>query len=73
MKHWKIERKTYTGHQERKIIVLSQCDRVLAVERMLNGKIEIFEMCDENFGATYTKEEVLEVIDELRAWVVATE
>jgi hypothetical protein len=50
-------------------IVLTQSDRIVTVGIDDDGDFFIDEACDGWFGASYTKEEMLELIDELKTWV----
>jgi hypothetical protein len=43
--------------------------RILSVERK-EGVFRLREECDSYFVQDYTKEEVLELIEELRLWVI---
>jgi hypothetical protein len=50
-------------------IVLTQSDRVVTIGIDNDGDFFIDEACDGWFGASYTKDEMLELIDELKTWV----
>ena len=76
MKHWKLKQDTGWDYdkEERnppsgKCIILSQEDRVVSVKRARDGRFFITEECDTYYGACYDKAEMLELIDELKAWV----
>ena len=77
MKHWigyewtgLNENNEFNPRSEDKI-VLTQSDRIVTVGIDEDGDFFIDEACDGWYGASYTKQEMLELIDELRAWVMS--
>jgi hypothetical protein len=46
-----------------------QSDRIVTVGMDEDGDFFIEEACDGWFGASYTKEEMLDLVDELKTWV----
>lgn len=67
MEHW-VEGRSECGYGE-KGIILKRGNRVLSVSKNEDG-IQFMEECDGCFAATYTKEEALKLIDELREWII---
>jgi len=75
MKHW-IGCK-WTGYDEsgnpnprsNDKITLTQSDRIVTVGMDEDGDFFIEEACDGWFVESYTKEEMLELVDELKTWV----
>ena len=50
-------------------ITLKGGDRgILSVEKE-DGKFKFSEQCDYHFSETYTKEEALELVEELKEWI----
>jgi hypothetical protein len=70
MEHW-IEGKSGNGYEEKGILIKGGDERILSVVKNEDG-IQFMEECDGYFSETYTKENALKLIDELRAWVNAT-
>ncbi len=70
MKHWKEER-TWSSHITDDAIVLKRCERVISVSK--DGDcINFAEECDGAFGETYTKDEAIELVEELIEWIRGT-
>lgn len=71
MKYWKLGNNS-NGYGEEAIILKSDddCgDRVLSVTCEENGNIMFMEECDGCFSISYTKEEALEVVNELLKYI----
>ncbi len=69
MKHW-IEGKSENGYGEKGILIKGGDEHILSVVKNEEG-IRFMEECDGYFSETYTKEEALELINELREWINA--
>jgi len=67
MEHW-IEGKSGKGYGEKGILLKEGDERILSVVKNENG-IRFMEECDGYFSHTYTKEEALKLVDELREWL----
>jgi len=67
MEHW-IEGKSENGYGEKGILLKEGDERILSVVKNENG-IQFMEECDGYFSHTYTKEEALKLVDELREWL----
>jgi hypothetical protein len=67
MEHW-IEGKSENGYGEIGILLKEGDERILSVAKKENG-IQFMEECDGYFSHTYTKEEALKLVDELREWL----
>lgn len=70
MEYW-IEGNSGNGCEEKGILIKGGDKRILSVVKNEDG-IQFMEECDGYFSETYTKENALKLIDELRAWVNAT-
>ncbi len=70
MKYW-IEGKSENGHGEKGILIRGGNERILSVVKNKEG-VQFMEECDRYFSESYTKEDALKLIDELRAWISAT-
>jgi hypothetical protein len=66
MKHWTKGREPVG--EGNKGIILKQNHQVVSVYK-IDGKISITEECDGWYEAEYTKEEALELIEELKQWI----
>ncbi len=66
------ECKSQNGYGENGIVLKGGDNRILSVVKNENG-IEFMEECDCYFSETYTKEDALKVIDELREWLTCSE
>ena len=67
MKYWKIS-KNSNGYGDT-AIVLKCGDRVLSVTHEKDGNIMFMEECDGYFSVNYTKEESIELINELLEYI----
>jgi hypothetical protein len=67
MDYW-IEGKSENGFGENGILLESEDANILSVVKNQNG-IKFMEECDGWFSRTYTKDEALKLIDELKEWV----
>ncbi|MFO0447617.1 MAG: hypothetical protein ACK52I_02815 [Pseudomonadota bacterium] len=67
MKHW-IEGRSEHGYGEKGIILKGGDERILSVCKTREG-IQFMEECDGIFNHTFTKEEALDMLDELRKWI----
>ena len=67
MEHW-IEGKSENRYGEKGILLKEGDERILSVVKNENG-IQFMEECDGCFSHTYTKEEALKLVDELREWL----
>lgn len=69
MKHWEVAK---LEQRYGKRITLKGCnERILSVTKTDEG-MEFMEECDGWFSHTYTKEEVIELLDELKDWINKT-
>ena len=67
MEHW-IEGKSEKGYGEKGVLIKEGGESILSVVKTENG-IRFMEECDGYFSHTYTKEEALKLVDELREWI----
>ena len=67
MKHW-INGKSENGYGL-KGVLLKSGERILSVVKTDNG-IRFMEECDGHYERTYTTEEALELLDELKEWIL---
>ena len=70
MRYWK-KGKTQDGYGDDGIILKADRDRILSVCKTDEG-IKFTEECDGHFTETFSKEDAIKLIDELREWVNAT-
>ena len=67
MEHW-IEGRSGNGYEEKGILIKGGDERILSVVKNEDG-IQFMEECDGCFSETYTKEEALKLVEELREWI----
>ena len=67
MEYW-IEGKSEKGYGKKGIIIKGGDKKLLSVVKSEEG-IRFMEECDGYFSETYTKDDALKMIDELREWV----
>ena len=70
MEFWEICR-IENGYGEEGIILKGGDGRIVSISKTEKG-IKFTEECDGHFSETYTKEDALKIVDELRAWINAT-
>ncbi len=63
-----IEGKSENGYGEKGILIKGGRERILSVVKNKKG-VQFMEECDGNFSETYSKEDALKLIDELREWI----
>lgn len=63
-----VEGSTERGYGEKGIVLKGGDERVLSAT-VSGGIVRFMEECDGEFSAHYTKEEALQVLDELRDWI----
>ena len=61
MRHWDID----CGD-----ITLKKCDRIVSIEPCTDGGFDIVECCDRNFARHYTKQEMIELLNEALQFVL---
>ena len=59
------------GYGEEGIILKGGDGRIVSISKTDEG-VKFTEECDGYFSETYTKEDALKIVDELRAWINAT-
>ena len=62
MKHWEI----YGSD-----IVLERDNRIIRIEKSKDGKYKVMEACDYCFMESYTRDEMIELLEEAIEWVKA--
>ena len=70
MQKWKTG-KSENGYGFDGILLIGGNERILSVVKTSEG-IQFMEECDGFFSETYSKEDALKIIDELRNWIIAT-
>lgn len=68
MKFW-TKGKSQNGYGERGILIKGN-SRIISVVKNDDNEIEFMEECDGYFSKTYTKEDSIKLIDELRVWII---
>lgn len=63
-----IEGKSENGYGDKGILLKGGRERILSVVKNESG-IKFTEECDGVFSETYSKEDALKLIDELREWI----
>jgi len=71
MKHIEIE-DSYL-HEHKAVAILRKENRVITCIKNDEGGITIEEACDNYFGADYTVNEFVEMLDELKKWALSEE
>lgn len=79
MKHWTetdiTETQYYRDEEATHGIILNSKEersarRILSVAKRVNGTFNFMEECDNCFYSDYTKKEALELIEELKQWII---